>query len=200
MYNWRKLSDEDRRYLLNERKRRGFPWHAPPHFKYEGTKKFLISASCFEHKHIIGKSAPRMAECESGLIALVSDLAATLIAWCILTNHYHLLIETAEIGNILEAIGKFHGSTSYRWNGEDNQRGRQVWFRCVERAMRSERHFYATLNYVHHNPVKHGYVERWQDWPYSSANEFLAKIGKEEAERLWRQYPILEYGKEWDHD
>ena len=34
--------------------------------------------------------------------------------------------------------------------------GRKVFFRAVERAMRSDRRFWATLNYVHHNPVHHG--------------------------------------------
>jgi len=64
--------------------------------------------------------------------------------------------------------------------------------------MKSERHFLATLNYVHHNAVHHGYVERWQDWPWSSAREFLEQVGYERAERLWKEYPILDYGKKWD--
>ena len=76
----------------------------------------------------------------------------------------------------------------------------KVWFRCVERAMKSERHFFATLNYVHNNPVKHGYVERWQDWPYSSARDYLTSVGFDEAARIWHEYPVLDYGKDWDVD
>ncbi len=64
--------------------------------------------------------------------------------------------------------------------------------------MRSERHFWATLNYVHNNPVRHGYVERCQDWPFSSAREFLEQMGRKEAERIWREYPVLNYGEGWD--
>jgi len=52
--------------------------------------------------------------------------------------------------------------------------------------------------YIHHNPVRHGYVTRWQDWPYSSAQEFLAGLSREEAERIWREYPLEDYGKGWD--
>ncbi len=65
---------------------------------------------------------------------------------------------------------------------------------------RSERHFFATLNYVHNNPVKHGYVEKWQDWPYSSASEYLMKMGRETASQIWKEYPVLDYGNEWDRD
>lgn len=64
--------------------------------------------------------------------------------------------------------------------------------------MKSERHFWATLNYVHHNPVHHGYVKQWQDWPFSSARDYLAEMGKERAAEVWREYPLLDYGKDWD--
>jgi putative transposase len=64
--------------------------------------------------------------------------------------------------------------------------------------MKSDRHYWATLNYVHHNPVHHRYAERWQDWPFSSAAAYLEAVGHETAWRTWKAYPILDYGKEWD--
>lgn len=67
-----------------------------------------------------------------------------------------------------------------------------------ERPIKSKRHFWATLNYVHHNPVHHGYVDRWQDWPWSSAADFIKVVGRPRAVELWLQYPILDYGKKWD--
>jgi putative transposase len=91
-----------------------------------------------------------------------------------------------------------HGRTSFDWNGEDSARGRKVWFNCVETAMKSERHFRATLNYVHHNPVHHGYVRYWHEWPFSSASAFLSGVGREQAEKWWHEFPLLDYGKHWD--
>ena len=41
--------------------------------------------------------------------------------------------------------------------------------------MKSEGHFWASLNYVLHNAVRHGYVQRWQEWPYSNAEQYLGK-------------------------
>lgn len=115
-----------------------------------------------------------------------------------LPNHYHALVEAADVLSLLRALGKLHGRTSYTWNGEENSRGRKVFFRAAERAMRSDRHYWATLNYVHHNPVHHHYVERWTDWPWSSAREYLAQTDPEEAKRTWREYPLGDYGKGWD--
>jgi len=198
MYDWRQMSEVERSRAFRERIVRRYPWHAPPHFEYAGEQRFLVTAACFEHKPIIGKSPDRMLECESSLIELCGEIEAHLYAWCILPNHYHLLIRTADIKAVLKRIGKFHGSSSYRWNGEDDARGRQVWFRAVERSMRSERHYFTTLNYIHHNPVKHGYTLKWQDWPFSSASEYVERVGRKKALGIWREYPILDYGKVWD--
>ena len=64
--------------------------------------------------------------------------------------------------------------------------------------MRSERHFFATVNYVHNNPAHHRYVRLWIEWGWSSASEYLEQMGRTEAERVWREYPIRDYGKKWD--
>jgi hypothetical protein len=47
-------------------------------------------------------------------------------------------------------------------------------------------------------PVHHGYVQAWQDWPWSSAAEFLKRAGRAQAMEIWKRYPILDYGKKWD--
>jgi putative transposase len=119
-------------------------------------------------------------------------------AWAVMPNHYHALIQTSAILGVLADLGRMHGRISFVWNGEERCRGRQVWCGATERYMRNDAHFWATMNYVHHNPVHHGYVVRWQDWPFSSAAEYLGQLGKTEAERIWKEYPLLDYGKGWD--
>jgi putative transposase len=123
---------------------------------------------------------------------------AKLHAWCVLPNHYHLYLYTSNLTEVLAALGKLHGRTSFTWNGEENTRSRQVWHSATDRMIRTEAHGWATLNYIHHNPVRHGYTEKWQDWPWSSACVYLDAIGHEEAQRIWREFPILDYGEGWD--
>jgi len=48
------------------------------------------------------------------------------------------------------------------------------------------------------NPVKHGYVEKWADWPFSSAADFLQREGRARVKELWRKYPIKKMGEGWD--
>lgn len=198
MYLWRKLSEEDREKVLTERKARRLPCHSPPHVTFEGRNRYLITATCFEHKHIIGQSLSRMAECEAEILEVCRKLNSEVFAWCVLPNHYHLLVRSNDLEMLTGSLGKFHGTSSFEWNGEDNARGRQVWCKCFSRSIRSERHFWTTVNYVHQNPIHHGYVARWQDWFFSSAAGYLEKFGRDRVLEIWRKYPILDYGSKWD--
>ena len=197
MYDWRKMAPKEKLRTLSTRKRHGLPWHCPPHFDL-GAGNYLISAACHEHAPIIGKNPQRMAECEAEILDTCRPRSVEIHAWCILPDHYHVLLATRMVEQLLTDLGRFHGRSSHRWNGQDDRRGRHVWHNCAERAMRSERHFWAGMNYVHNNPAKHEYVDKWQDWPFSSAADFLEQVGRTKAEEIWREYPVLDYGKDWD--
>lgn len=197
MYDWRKMTQEQRKETLRIRKARHYPWHSPPHI-VGPTDYYHLSAACYEHKAVIGYSVERLASFSEQLLLLVKFLCVTVFSWCVLPNHYHLLIETDDLEATEKEIGKLHGRTSYQWNGEENCRGRKVWYNCSDRYIRGDRHFWATMNYIHHNPVRHKYAPNWQEWPFSSAMDFLEKEGKEKAAELWIKYPILDYGKGWD--
>jgi putative transposase len=231
-YLWRKLTTTQRESLMAWRKQQGLPWHRPPHCASEKIR-YHVTAACFEHRPYIGRDEERMRVFCGTLLEAFKTHGALIHAWCVLPNHSHALIETADAGTaqgssvstlqrvpqlphpegwtpnqdvprgsgilaVLAELGKMHGRLSFAWNGEEKTRGRQVWCGAVERYMRNDAHIWATINYVHHNPVHHGYVERWQDWPFSSAREYLDAMGKPRAEELWREYPILDYGKGWD--
>ena len=197
MYDYRKMTPAQRAEIVKQRRARLRPWHSPPHGTTNGDG-YLITATCFEHKSVIGKNPARMTVCEEEVLSRVHKFCTEVHAWCVLPNHYHLLATTIRLKELVKELGRFHGRSSFAWNDEDTCRGRKVWHRCFDRAIRSERHFWATVNYIHHNPIYHGYVEKWQHWPWSSAAAFLQNVGRAEAERIWAEYPILDYGSKWD--
>lgn len=136
-YLWRQLTPGQREKMLAWRKECRYPWHSPPHRPNFGHLRFLISAACFEHQHLIGQTPERMDTFSKSLHALLARQANQTFAWCVLPNHYHALVEAPDIKQLLHELGQFHGRTSYSWNGEDNARGRKVFFRATERAIRS---------------------------------------------------------------
>lgn len=198
MYEWRKLTTEQCEKLLTSRQKNHRPWHSPPHFEPDTPQCFHLSAACYEHASIIGSTPSRMEMFETELIKLFWEGGRTLHAWCVLPNHWHALVRTDTLKEPVHEIGEMHGRASFQWNDEDGTRGRKCWHRCADRRIRSDRHFYVAMNYIHHNPVKHGYVATWEEWPFSSAADYLAQVGRDKVLELWKKYPVLDMGKGWD--
>lgn len=195
MYNWRKMTDEQRRYILELRQRKRLPLHSLPHM-VTAKDYFHISAACYEHKSIIGKSVRRMYDFEKYLFD-IEEQQLEIVSYSILPNHYHLLIKTLDIKRTLQRLFKLHQKTGYYWNKEDMKKGRKVWFNVLDSGIKSEKHFWASINYIHNNPVKHGLVEKWQDWPFSSAVLFIKDQGYEKTLYLWKNHDISDMCK-WD--
>jgi len=198
MYEWRQMTPQQRAEILDLRRRSQSPWHSPPHYSEEGTHFYHLTAACYEHQPIIGMSPDRMAMFESDLCKVLGLLNTKIVAWCVLPNHWHALIQTNALKETIKELGKLHGRISFRWNREDSSRGRTCWHRCSDRRIRSDAHRFAAQNYIHHNPVKHGYAERWEDWPFSSAMDYLEKMGRDVVAAQWKKYPVLEMGAGWD--
>src|SRR5262249_942473 len=136
MYVWRRLTPAQREAVMEERKQYPRPWHGPPHHVAE-SGLYLLSAACYEHRPVIGFSPQRMAAFEAELLETVHEHCEAVFAWVVLPNHYHLLAQAPDIEGLLSALGRLHGRTSFRWNGEEICRGRQVWHRAAETEMKS---------------------------------------------------------------
>ena len=197
MYRWRELGPDQHEAILAYRRSNRLPWHSPPHFQSD-TSFYLITAACYEHHAVIGLSPARMQEFERTLVDTVTQNAHQVFAWNLLPNHYHVLLAALDVKRLLRALGELHGRSSHAWNGQEDRRGRKVWCNAAETAIKCEGHFWASLNYVLHNAVRHGYVRRWQDWPYCNAQQYLEHVGRDVALRRWRDYPLYDYGKDWD--
>jgi len=189
---------EQRAEALRARQVARQPWHSPPH----GLERhwYHLSAACYEHAPILGASPERMGVFEQALLEALGQECERVCVWCVLPTHYHALIQCRSLPLCRRALGRLHGATSHGWNVAEQAAGRTCWHGCMIRPIKNEAHRWATVNYIHHNPVRHRYVERWQDWPFSSAPQYLAELGRGEAERIWRTYPILDMGENWDDE
>ena len=195
MYEYRRLTDAERRAVVLDRWLRGVPPHAPPHPPRDA-QAYLITAACFEHRHIMNTPERRQK-----LLDLLHESAApdaVTLAWVALPNHYHLLVQTLGLPAFSSVVRRVHGATSRYWKAEDGTPGRKVWYRFTDRAIRNEAHWFATLNYIHQNPAKHGYVRELAEWPNSSVHELLDQYGESQINDWYSSYPVLNMGKGWD--
>jgi putative transposase len=192
MYEYRQLSREMQLRLVQQRRAAGLPLHELSHRVNEGNL-YLMTATNYEHQPILNTSE-RRDEFATKLLARLRVLPDTeLFAWCLLPNHYHLLlrVDHAVFATLLHSL---HNDTATQWNREDATPRRKVWFGYCDRDIRSERHFWTTMNYVHANAVKHGYVRRAYDWAWSSVHQWE----RDALRQMWHEYPVLNYGEKWD--
>jgi putative transposase len=197
-YEYRKLSLRERERIAEARKQRGYPLHAPPHpFREQGT--YLITAANFEHKELL-HSPERRTEFQEILLNGFHEINADTIGWAILSNHYHILVTVESLALVSKLIKLVHGRTSHDWNLQDGLTGkRKVWYRFSDRRMRDEKQLNQTLNYIHFNPVKHGYVTEIFDWQWSSLFLYENEMGNEWLRTHWKNYmPTEDFGKDWD--
>jgi putative transposase len=60
--------------------------------------------------------------------------------------------------------------------GADKKSKQKIWQqRFWEHQIRDDRDFAAHVDYIHYNPVKHGYVKSPRDWKYSSFHRYVKK-------------------------
>ncbi len=196
VYEYRRLSPEERSALVEERRRRGYPPHSPPHPVLEH-EVFLLTAACYQHVRHMEQEQRRRQLLDRIFEQFISS-GIEIRAWVILPNHYHLLVHAPDFEALGACFSRVHGPTAVDWNREDGARGRKVWYRFSDRAIRSERHYCTTLNYIHYNPVKHGCVESPYEWGESSVHWYLAHFGREWLRDLWARYPLRAYGEGWD--
>jgi putative transposase len=208
MYEYRQLTPKQKAELVAQRLSRGYPPHAPPH-PVRDRQFYLLTVACYEHQFHMHSESRRQQLLEmifdrfgnnqnEGISTEVLTTNLKICGWVILPNHYHLLVNIDNFDILSELFRSIHGITSRKWNLEDNITKRKIWYRWSDRAIRSDRHYYTTLNYLHYNPVKHGLVKSPYDWVESSVHWYLQAYGRQWLRDSWIEYPVLNYGKDWD--
>lgn len=80
--------------------------------------------------------------------------------WRLIKSHFSRGIPTTERLN----QSRLHKSERGIWQ-------RRYWEHLIRDDLDYQRH----VDYIHYNPVKHGYVDKAVDWPYSSIHRYIEK-------------------------
>ena len=106
------------------------------------------------------------------------------VAWVVLPEHTHTIWTLPEgDADYSNRWSQIKGSFSRALPAGErvsasrrSKRERGIWQRRFwEHLIRDDCDLNRLVDYIHYNPVKHGYVERVADWPYSSFHHYVAK-------------------------
>lgn len=103
-----------------------------------------------------------------------------LEAYCIMSNHVHILIDTSlqlqnlppdfdedahEYQFVKDIMFRIKGSSARYINIARQKTGTTVWAsESFDRYIRNDKHYLYTINYIINNPVKAGLVHSPDDW------------------------------------
>jgi putative transposase len=176
--------------MYNHRKP-GAMAYRPPHLILNETWYF-ISAHIAGELPLLCTDQHKSIWCEV-FESLQMRFDVRIAAWVLLDNHYHFLIYFQNAGNLPEFMKHLHGETSFKLNQLDGTQGRMVWYSYWDRFVRDEKDYWTKFNYIHYNPVKHGYVEKAEEWHYSSYRDILEVEGEDWVDDVWASYPVVEF-------
>ena len=105
-----------------------------------------------------------------------------IIAICVLPNHIHMILNPDNIKEYPKIITSIKYYFSKNCNvgvetptyGYVNKGEKGVFQRrYFEHTICSQEELNNHINYIHYNPVKHGYAKNVKDWKYSSFHKFV---------------------------
>jgi putative transposase len=101
-------------------------------------------------------------------------------AYCLMSNHYHLLIETP-LPNLSRGMQLLNGVYTQRFNRQHKRSGHVFQGRFKAILVEKESHLLELARYIVLNPVRAKAVRSARDWPWSS---YRATSGQAEAPKF----------------
>jgi REP-associated tyrosine transposase len=103
----------------------------------------------------------------SGL-ALARHLDGLLChAYCLMPNHYHLLVETPR-ANLDDAMQRLNGTYAMRFNRHHERTGHVFQGRYGSKLVTDDEYALTVVQYIAANPVQAGLCDAPEEWPWSS--------------------------------
>ena len=108
---------------------------------------------------------------------------AELYAYCLLLNHFHLLLRIKEREQINRGsevkisskFGAFFGSYVKAINHRYKRTGSLFEGRYQRKEVEDDNQLINTLVYIHQNPQKHGLVSSFEHWPHTSYRHYVER-------------------------
>jgi putative transposase len=108
----------------------------------------------------------------SYLASAVVRYGAVVHTWCLMSNHYHLLLETP-LGNLSQIMRHLNGAYTTYFNVTRKRAGHLFQGRYKAILVEADAYALALSRYIHLNPVRAGMVVKPEDYPWSSYRSYI---------------------------
>lgn len=101
------------------------------------------------------------------LLRIAETFSWVLHAYCLLPNHYHLIVEATQ-SELSTGMQRLNGNYARHFNDRHGRTGHLFQGRFASYVIESDEHLERALEYVMANPVTAGLCEGVADWPWAS--------------------------------
>jgi putative transposase len=109
------------------------------------------------------------------LTKLQTDLDFEVVAWVLLPEHVHMVIDPKDVG-LSRLMKRLKLSFSYQYRQKIGLYRGHVWqSRFWDHIIRDQEDMNRHIDYIHYNPVKHGHVADPLDWEHSSLRDYFER-------------------------
>ena len=122
----------------------------------------------------------------------IRRLPMRILAYCLMPNHYHLVLWPLGDGDLGRWMHWLLTSHVQRYRSRYRSTGRIWQGRFHASPIQQDEHLLTALRYVERNPLRAGLVARVEDWPWSSLRERLGF-----KHHGWLTDPPIEPGPDW---
>ncbi len=113
--------------------------------------------------------------CLQVLGAAASRYPVRIYSYCLMPNHFHLVLSPVTDGALSRFMQWFTATHSRRWHWQRGTGGTGAVYQGRFKAfpVQTDSHFLTVCRYVERNPVRAGLVLRAEAWPWSSSSQRL---------------------------
>ena len=117
-------------------------------------------------------------------------------AYCLMPNHWHLLLWPREDGELSEVMRWVTVTRTQRWHAHRHSAGTCPVYqgRFKSFPVQTDEHFVTVARYIERNPLRANLVQRAEEWRWSSLFQFVHRGTK--FIDLINQWPV-ERPKDW---
>lgn len=105
----------------------------------------------------------------------LSKTNITVLAYCIMDNHAHILLHTNEVCQLTKLMQKTNTSYAKLYNKLNNRAGYVFRDRYYLQTILDISQLFNCIVYIHNNPIKANIVSKPSDYIYSSYKEYIGR-------------------------